>query len=177
MTKKINPITQIFRRPFAVLLLLLIAATAFSGCLSSGAKDGDTLFVYYTGTLDNGTVFDSNVGKQPISVVLGQHTVVPGFEKALYGMKVNETKTVTIQPEEAYPYDTANIATFNKTAVVDSLGYVPAVGEEIWQSNGIQAFKGIITEVTETSIVIDFNRDVAGKVLTFEITVAEIQKK
>jgi len=177
MTKKINPITQIFHRPFAVLLLLLIAVTAFSGCLSSDAKEGDTVLVYYTGTLDNGTIFDSNVDEQPLPVVLGQHNVISGFEDALYGMKVNETKKVVLQPEEAYGYpNPGDVVVYDKAEVVDSLGFVPEVGEEIIWSNGIQAFKGIITEVTETSILINFN-PLAGKVLTFEITVSDIQKK
>jgi len=177
MTKKLNLITHIFHRPAVVLLLLLIAATAFSGCLSSGAKDGDTLLVYYTGTLEDGTVFDTNVGGQPFSVVLGQHTVVPGFENALYGMKVNQTKKVVLQPEEAYPYNPENVITVDKEVIIESLGNVPGVGEEVWQSNGFQSFRGIITEVTETAVVIDFNSEVAGKVLTFEITISDIQRK
>jgi FKBP-type peptidyl-prolyl cis-trans isomerases 2 len=176
MTKKVNPITQNFLKPFVVLLLLLISVTAFSGCLSSGAADGDTLSIYYTLTLEDGTEFESNVGGQPFSVVLGQHTVVPGFENALYGMKVNETKTVTLQPEEAYPYNPDNVVTFDKAVIVENIGSVPNVGDEIWQSNGLQSFKGIVKEVTETAVVIDFNSEVAGKVLTFEITIADIQK-
>jgi len=177
--KNKNSITAISRKMPAVLLLFVMIAAAFSlGCIGSkdGATDGDTLYIYYTGTLEDGTVFDSNVGGQVFPVVLGQHTVVPGFENALYGMKVNETKTVKLQPEEAYPYDPANVVAFDKTEVVESLGHIPAVGDEIWQSNGIQSFRGIILEITDEFIVIDFNLDVAGKVLIFEITISDIQK-
>ena len=171
MAKKINPITKIFRGPVTVLLLLLIAVTAFSGCLSSsGAKEGDTVLVYYTLTLENGDVVDSNVGSQPITVVLGQPGLIPGFEKALYGMKVNQTKKVVLQPEEAYGfYDPANVLPVDITIFIENLGFVPNVGDYI---PGL----GTITEVTEDTVFIDFNHALVGQVLTFEITVSDIQK-
>ena len=177
MAKKINPITKIFRGPVTVLLLLLIAVTAFSGCLSSsGAKEGDTVLVYYTGTVDNGTVFDTNVGEQPLKVVLGQQAFIPGFESALYGMKVNQTKKVVLQPEDAYLYNPEFVLTSDKAEVVDGLGDVPNVGDQVPGFLGGQLVMGYVIEVTETTVVIDFNSPLAGKVLTFEITVAEIQK-
>jgi len=171
MAKKINPITKIFRGPVTVLLLLLIAVTAFSGCLSSsGAKEGDTVLVYYTLTLENGDVIDSNVGGQPLTVVLGQPGFIPGFEKALYGMKVNQTKKVVLQPEEAYGfYDPAKVLPVDITIFLENLGFVPNVGDYI---PGL----GTITEVTEDTVFIDINHELVGQVLTFEITVSEIQK-
>ena len=178
MAKKINPIAKIFRGPVVVFLLLLIAVTAFSGCLSSSSKaqEGDTVLVYYTGTVDNGTVFDTNVGEQPLTVVLGQHYVIPGFENALYGMKVNQTKKVVLQPEDAYPYNPDLVLTSDKTEVVDGLGGVPNVGDQVPGFLGGQMVIGYVIEVTETTVVIDFNSPLADKVLTFELTVAEIQK-
>ena len=179
MVKKVNSITQIFRGPIVVLLLLLIFVTSFSGCLASGekAKEGDTVFVYYNVTLDDGTDFESNIGGQPFKVVLGQHEVIPGFEKALYGVKVNQTKKFVIKPEAAYGvYDSGLVVSYNKADIVDSLGYVPNVGETLDHSNGVQTFRGIVKEVTDTTIVIDFNNRYADRFLNFELTVVEIQK-
>jgi FKBP-type peptidyl-prolyl cis-trans isomerases 2 len=179
MVKKVNSITQIFRGPIVVLLLLLISVTSFSGCLASGdeAKEGDTVFVYCTVTLDDGTEFESNIGGQPFKVVLGQHRVIPGFENALYGVKVNQTKKFVVNPEEAYGvYDSDLVITYDKEKIVASLGYVPNVGETLDHSNGVQTFQGIVKEVTDTTIDVDFNHEYAGRYLNFDLTVADIQK-
>ena len=177
MTQKTKFSSAISKGLPIFLVMFLIGAAVFSlGCLGSGAKEGDTLSIYYTGTLEDGTVFDSNVGGQPFSVVLGAHRVVPGFENALYGMKVKETKIVTLQPEDAYPYNPNDVISVEIEVILESLDSVPNVGDELYTSNGIQPIKGVVLEVTDTHVIIDFNRDVAGKVLTFEITVDAIQK-
>ena len=172
MAKKINLLTKIFRGPVAVLLILLIAVTAFSGCLSSssGAKEGDTVLVYYTLTLENGDIADSNVGGQPLTVILGQPGLIPGFEKALYGMTVNQTKKIVLQPEEAYGfYDPANVIPVDKAIFLENVGFVPNVGDYL---PGL----GTVKDVTEDTVFIDFNHVLVGQVLTFEITISDIQK-
>lgn len=91
-------------------------------------------------------------------------------------MKVNETKVIKLTPDQAYPYDPNLIQTFNKTEITESLGSVPEVGDEIIASNGLYSTKGVVKEVTPTTVIIDFNRETAGQNLTFEITVVEIHK-
>lgn len=80
------------------------------------AQNGDTVSVHYVGKFPGGKVFDTSMKAEaekagifnrardykPLQVVLGAHQVIPGFEEALVGMKVNETKEVTIPPEKAY---------------------------------------------------------------------------
>ncbi|MCL2550118.1 MAG: FKBP-type peptidyl-prolyl cis-trans isomerase [Methanimicrococcus sp.] len=179
-SKKMNPMVGIVGGLFAVLLLFaIIAVLLYPGPiihLDEGAVDGDTLFLNYKGSFDNGTVFDSSEGRQPLEVVLGEHKVVKGFEKALYGLKKGDTKTFRIPPEEAYPYNPDLVIAFNKTDVVDSLGSVPEIGEEIMVSNGLEWIQGVVVEITETAIVVDFNPPVAGYHLTFEITVVDHHK-
>ena len=63
---------------------------------------GDTIAVYYTGTFVNGTMFDSNEGKDPMAFVVGSGQLISGFDKGVVGMKMNEEKTLTLPPEEAY---------------------------------------------------------------------------
>ena len=70
--------------------------------LSTGAVAGDKVSVIYTGKLADGTVFDSNVGKNVLTFTLGAHEVIPGFENGIVGMKVGDKKTLTIPPEEGY---------------------------------------------------------------------------
>ena len=69
---------------------------------SATAEDGDTVKVHYTGTLGDGTVFDTSLGSEPLEFTLGEGKMIPGFEQAVYGLKVGQSKTVTIPVEEAY---------------------------------------------------------------------------
>ena len=68
----------------------------------SQAKPGDTVSVHYTGKLDDGTQFDSSVGKDPLEFEIGRGGVIPGFEKAVEGMIVGDSKSVRIEPHDAY---------------------------------------------------------------------------
>src|SRR5690606_40802852 len=70
--------------------------------MMSQVKENDTVKVHYTGKLTDGQVFDSSEGKEPIEFTLGKGQLIPGFEKGLIDMKVNEKKTITIPKEEAY---------------------------------------------------------------------------
>ena len=67
-----------------------------------GAKMGDTVEVDYTGKFPNGQVFDSSIGREPLEFTLGEGQLIAGFEEAVLGMNVGDTKTVTILPEKAY---------------------------------------------------------------------------
>ena len=65
-------------------------------------KDGDTVKVHYTGTLDDGTTFDSSEGSDPFEFTLGKNMVIPGFEKAVLGLNIGKEAKVTLPPEDAY---------------------------------------------------------------------------
>jgi FKBP-type peptidyl-prolyl cis-trans isomerase len=92
------------KRYFVLLISLLLGTVLFAGGCSGGAvaKAGDTVKVDYTLKLANGTVYQTSVGSTPFEFTLGQNQVISGFEKAVNGMKVGETKTVTIPAAEAY---------------------------------------------------------------------------
>lgn len=83
----------------AVLVITVIGYVFFN---PSGARAGDTVSVYYTGSLEDGTVFDSNQGSTPLIITLGQGKYITGFEEAVIGMTVNSTKTVKIPVDKAY---------------------------------------------------------------------------
>lgn len=181
MAKKINPLLAIVGGLFAVLLIFsFIAIALYPGPSVVEVTDGDTVSVHYIGKYENGTVFDSNTGEDgqaPLTFVVGQHQVIAGFENAVIGMKPHDTKNVTIPPEDAYPYNPDLVVTYNKTEVVESLGSTPEVGDKLMLVTGTGAVvEGIVKEITQTTIIIDFNREVAGQTLIFEITVVDVVK-
>ena len=139
------------------------------------ASDGNTVKVHYTGTLEDGTTFDTSVGREPLEFTLGAGKMIPGFEKAVYGLAIGESKTVTILAEEAYgPYRTDLVTIVEREQL--PTGLEPEVGQQLQaqQTDGSTAMV-IVTDVSETTITIDANHFLAGKDLTFEIKLVEIK--
>ncbi|MFC1961534.1 peptidylprolyl isomerase [Chloroflexota bacterium] len=139
------------------------------------AKDGDTVSVHYTGTLGDGTVFDTSVGREPLEFTLGAGGMIPGFENAVSGMEVGQKKTVTIPAAEAYgEHSNDMMLVMEKDKVPEGLN--PTVGQQLqMQDSSGRTFVVVVTEVTETTITIDANPPLAGKDLTFEIELVEIK--
>lgn len=137
-------------------------------------QPGQTVKVHYTGTLEDGTQFDSSAGREPLEFTLGAGQVIPGFEQALAEMAVGETKTVQIPPEQAYGEHQPELV-----QQVDR-GHIPAeielaVGVQL-QAQGPegQVFRLVVTELAESSVTLDGNHPLAGKALTFELELVEI---
>lgn len=140
----------------------------------SQVKDGDTVKVDYTGKLDDGTVFDTTDGREPLEFTVGVQQVIPGFEQAVVGMSPGESTTVNISPEEGYgPRREELILTVDRDQV--SKDVEPEVGKllQVQRSDG-QVFPVTITEVTEQTVTLDANHPLAGKKLTFDIQLVEI---
>jgi peptidylprolyl isomerase len=140
------------------------------------AKKGNKVSVHYTGKLKNDTVFDSSKDKEPLAFTLGEKQMIPGFEKAVMGMAVDETKTITIPFDEAYgPYKDELNTEVNKDQLPDDLD--PKEDEQLVleDQNGNKIFV-IVTEVTDTTITLDSNHPLAGEDLIFEITLVSIEK-
>jgi peptidylprolyl isomerase len=162
---------------YIVLLSVIIIATiAVFGCgEGEAAEDGDTVYVHYMGTLNDGSQFDSSIGKDPLKFVLGAGNMISGFENAVRGMKVGETKTVTLSPDEAYGQHREELMLKISRDELPE-GQEPQVGQilRITQSNG-QTIQKPIVEVTETYIIVDVNHELAGKELTFKIELVKIE--
>lgn len=138
------------------------------------AKNGDTVRVHYTGTLDDGTVFDSSRERDPLEFVLGQGSLIPGFESAVEGREAGEKVCVTLPPDKAYgDVDRELIFTVPRAQVPD---HIPLnVGVPLQLSNEQGQMDVTITEVGADEITLDANHPLAGKTLTFEIEIVEIR--
>jgi len=140
----------------------------------SQAKAGDTVKIHYTGTLDDGTEFDSSAGREPLEFSLGSGQVIAGFDNAVDGMAVGDSKTATIPPGEAYSERHAKLVQqVPKTSLPDDMK--PEVGMQLQsKSPEGQVMNLLITEVAEESISVDANHPLAGQALTFAIELVGI---
>lgn len=141
----------------------------------SKVKANDTVKVHYTGKLDNGQIFDSSVDREPLKVTLGQGQLIPGFEKGLIDMEVNENKTITIPKEEAYGEVRKELfQRIDRAELPESIN--PEVGMGLVAQNPDGSERQLrVAEVNETDIVVDANHPLAGQDLTFELQLIEIE--
>ena len=140
----------------------------------AAAKDGDKVKVHYTGKLDDGTVFDSSDGRDPLEFTIGEGQIIPGFETGVQGMEPGEAKTVKIPADQAYgPHREEGVLVVNRTELPPDMN--PEVGEELevrYQEG--QATVVRVTDAAEETVTLDANHPLAGKDLTFDIELVEI---
>ncbi|WP_094228978.1 FKBP-type peptidyl-prolyl cis-trans isomerase [Methanolobus psychrotolerans] len=159
-----------------------------SGCTDSdNARTvivGDYISVNYTGSLENGTVFDTSMediakaeniynpyrNYEPLSFIVGSGQMIPGFDDAVIGMAIGETKTVTMLPEEGYAYYPELVIVFS-IADFESANITPVIGEKIVSQNR----EGTIVNLNEENVTVDFNHRLAGETLTFSIELVSIE--
>lgn len=140
----------------------------------SQAKSGDSVKIHYTGTLDDGTQFDSSAGRDPLGFELGSGQVIPGFDKAVDGMAVGESKTVNIPAEDAYGTHRAEmVQDVPKSALPDDLEPSEGMALQAQGPDG-QVVNLVITDVKDDSITVDGNHPLAGKALNFDIELVAI---
>ncbi len=138
------------------------------------AEMGDTVKVHYTGSLQDGTVFDSSRDREPMEVTLGSGRLIGGFEDSLVGMSVGDTKSLKILSDDAYgPRREELVICVEKTDFHANLE--PREGLSLnLKGPEEQVIQAIITEVSEDSVIIDANHPLAGRDLNFDIELTEI---
>lgn len=138
------------------------------------AQNGDIVKVHYTGKLDDGTIFGSSQGSDPLEFQLGQQQVLPGIEDAVVGMDVGESKTTIIPASEAHgPHRDELVVAVNRAELPDDVE--PQVGQPLLMRhpNG-QELRVTVTNTDDDSITLDGNHPLAGKDLTFDLELVEI---
>ena len=140
----------------------------------STVENGNTVSVHYTGTLNDGTQFDSSRGRDPLSFQVGDGQVIPGFDNAVVGMTVGESKTFTIPADEAYGAKKEEaIQEVSKTRFPE--GYDAQVGQTVTgQNEAGQNFQAQIIAEAEETVTLDFNHPLAGHDLTFDVELVSV---
>lgn len=137
-------------------------------------KNGDTIKIHYKGRLADGTVFDSSEGREPLEFTVGGGMVIPGFDAGVKDMSVGDKKTINIPAAQAYGEKEEHlIVEFPKDQFPPDLN--PEVGMQLsMSSNTGQVIPVVITDVKETSVMLDANHQLAGKDLIFDLELMEI---
>lgn len=130
--------------------------------------------VHYTGRLDDGTVFDSSEGREPLQFTLGESQVIPGFEDAVTGMQPGENKTAKIPSGQAYgPRRDDLLVNVDRSQFPE--GMEPEIGQQLHlQGQGDRPIPVVVSEVREDRVLLDANHPLAGRDLTFDIRLLEI---
>ena len=138
------------------------------------AKQGDTVKVHYTGKLEDGTVFDSSLDREPLQFKIGEKAVIEGFEQMVSGMNPGDKKTQTIPAAQAYGhYSEELLLEIARQELPKDLD--PQIGQILEgskQDGERVAFK--VKDVSEETVTLDANHPLAGKNLVFEIELVEI---
>lgn len=138
------------------------------------AKSGDTVKVHYTGTLDDGTQFDSSAGREPLQFKLGGGQIIPGFEEAVLGMSPGDSVTKIIPADQAYgPHREEMVLIVDRDAFPENITPTPGQQLEVRQSDD-RTIDVVVTKVTAENVTLDANHPLAGQDLTFEIELVEI---
>jgi peptidylprolyl isomerase len=137
-------------------------------------ENGRYVKVSYTGKFDNGEVFDAADACHPLEFQVGSGDVIKGFEDALLGMAPNEKKTFTVPPEDAYGHrDDSLEHTFDRSDLPSD--FSPAIGEVIvLQTEEGDQTLATVKQIESQTVLVDLNHPLAGKSLTFDVEVNEI---
>ena len=138
------------------------------------AKAGDKVKVHYTGKLDDGTVFDSSAGRDPLEFTVGAGQMIAGFDAGVNGMSEGETKTVKIPSEEAYgQHRDEMVLKVGRDELPPDMQVEAGDQLQMQHQNG-QIVIVTVTEVTDQNVTLDGNHPLAGKDLTFDIQLVEV---
>lgn len=156
------------------------------------AKTGDRVRVHYTGSLEDGSIFDTSEGADeqchtgggecgcgsnaggPIEFVIGAGALIPKFEAAVAGLKPGQSAKVTIPAEDAYGQRSEEmVAVIQRSEIPEEIKPEPGQQMEVIMQDG-SPMPVLVTDVTDTAITLDANHPLAGFDLTFDIRLVEI---
>ena len=137
-------------------------------------KSGDVVRVHYTGTLEDGSQFDSSVGRAPLEFTVGAGQMIAGFDAGVVGMAVGEKKTILIDPDHGYGQKDPNaIVEFPRSNVPEDMQIEIGMKLNLQNQYG-QPVPVVVTELREDVIIMDANHFLAGQDLVFEVELVEI---
>lgn len=140
------------------------------------AQEGDMVTVIYQGSLEDGSVFDSSEEDEPLVFILGEDTVLPGFEKAIVGMEIGEQRTVRIPPEEGFGVRQERL--IDKLAIEqlpEGLDLKVGAKLDVTSEDGSN-FEVVVTDIQAGRVTLDANHPLAGRTLIFHIELLAIDR-
>ncbi|WP_323036335.1 peptidylprolyl isomerase [Pararhodobacter sp.] len=138
------------------------------------AKAGDTVQIHYTGTLSDGSVFDSSEGRDPLSFTLGSGQIIPGLDAAIDGMAVGEQKTVTIPADQAYgAHNPDAVQAIPRDQIPPEIPVAAGTQLQMQTPDG-RAVPVVVAGATDEHVMIDANHPLAGKDLTFAVNIVSV---
>ena len=140
------------------------------------AKTGDTVRVHYTGTLADGTIFDSSAGRDPLEFRLGSGQVIKGFDDGITGMEVGEHKSVNIPVEDGYgPAHEEYIFTLDRAELPADIPLEVGMTLNMHEDGNPEPTAVIVRFLTDDTVILDANHPLAGQDLTFDVELVEVQ--
>ncbi|MGB3245564.1 MAG: peptidylprolyl isomerase [Sulfitobacter sp.] len=140
----------------------------------SEVKSGDKVAIHYTGTLQDGTTFDSSDGREPLEFEVGSGQIIPGLDVALPGMAVGDTKTVQIDCKDAYgPLNPEMRQAIPREGIPADIPVEVGMQLQMQTPEG-QAMPVTVVELDEATVTLDANHPLAGKDLKFDIELVKI---
>ena len=140
----------------------------------SVAKEGDTVQIHYTGTLDDGSQFDSSEGQEPLEFTLGEGRVIPGFEKGVLGLAVGEKRSIHIPVDEAYgERDEERVEVVGREHFPEDLELHVGMHLQAQNFDGSPVMV-MVADLDDKTVTVDGNHPLAGKALNFNIELVSI---
>jgi len=134
-------------------------------------KNGDTVFVHYTGKLENGLIFDTSKSREPLEVKIGEGMVIPGFENGLLEMSIGEKKVLEIEKEDGYGEKNDYMI---QEAPKDKVPQDVKLGDMLQATSPAGPINFTVVEIKEDVVILDGNHPLAGENLVFEVEVVDI---
>ena len=155
-------------------LLCVVIGSVTSKAQSNEVTTGKQVSIEYTLKLEDKSVVDSNVGAEPLTFIQGSHNIIPGLENSLDGMKIGDSKQVTVKPDDAY-------GSVNKDAVSEiKKEQIPQDSLKVGmvlqgQNPDGQVIIARVVEIKEDTVLLDYNHPLAGKTLFFDVKILDVQ--
>ena len=138
-------------------------------------QNGSEVLMHFTITLEDGTVADSTDGEDPLRFVMGDQTLIEGLELALYGLKAGDKQSLKIDPENAYGYpDPENVQAMQRGDFPSNMELAKGVIVAFATPDG-EEFPGMVMEVGDEQVTVDFNHPLAGHQITFDVEILEVK--
>ena len=143
---------------------------------SGTVADNQVVSLDYTLRLDNGQVMDSSEGRDPLEFIQGQGQIIPGLEKELYGMAVDDEKKVVVAPGDAYgELEPDNFEWVERGAFPADMELIEGMGLRMRDSNSGEVMEAYVAEISSDRVKLDFNHPLAGETLHFQVKIAGLR--